>query len=414
MNHGLLDINDCELQLWHGDRHIESPGYALLSGNRYEFGNAAVRAARLRPRDVNTRYWWQLNTEALQPRLGPARHTGDLVHAHLQALYHEAGRPAELVLAVPGSMQRAQLSLLLGIINECPFNAVGLVHRSALLASLSPPSERLWHLELQLHQALLSEVVADGSHVRIEHSLPLPGFGLLSLQEALASKAAAAFVRQTRFDPRHQAATEQVLYDALPALLAELATAGEANVDVGGYLARVGRRELEHITEALCRRVAEQVAGAPVIADARVALLPGVAGALPDLQFLAAEDPLQAAAAHGESLVQRRGHLDFITRLPGLGAKERQATGPAAAAVAAIPAATHLLEGGIARPLNGAGVALAAGWTLEHVGGAWRLRGGAGNVRVNQADYEPGRQLAAGDTIHIDGASPMTLIAVQD
>jgi len=417
MSHALLDINDCQLQLWHGATHIESPGYALLNGSSYAFGGAALGAARLRPRDVNTRFWWQLSTEALQPKLGPARHTGDLVHAHLNALYSDAGRPGEILLAVPGSMQRDQLSLLLGIINECPFNAVGLVHRSALLGSLFAPGERLFHLELQLHQALLSEVVGDGADVRIERSVPLPGAGLLALQETLVKVVADAFVRQTRFDPRRQAATEQVLYDALPGVLAALDQSNETNVEVGGYLARISQRDIEHIADALTRRVAEQAAGEKIIADARISLLPGMGREIKELTFLAADDLRAAAEAHGHSLVQRSDHLDFVTRLPSLG---KRATGtltpepaPAAEPEQRRSAATHLLEEGVARALNGQGEALAAGWSLTRADNGWLLAGGDGEVHINEEAHRPGQLLDTGDTIQIHGAAPVTLIAVE-
>src|SRR6187551_768508 len=116
MSIGLLDLHDSNLQLWHQDTRVQSPGYALLQGKAYQFGAPARAAARLQPRNINTRYWWQLSTEALQPAFGPARHTGDLVHAHLQQLHQEANRPDEILFAVSGSMQREQLALLLGIV----------------------------------------------------------------------------------------------------------------------------------------------------------------------------------------------------------------------------------------------------------------------------------------------------------
>ena len=37
----LLDILDTNLQLWHGDTHVQSPGYALLRDNDYLFGATA-------------------------------------------------------------------------------------------------------------------------------------------------------------------------------------------------------------------------------------------------------------------------------------------------------------------------------------------------------------------------------------
>ena len=47
MRIALLDINDCGLQLWHGDTHLQSPGYALLDDQQYRFGAPARAAARL-------------------------------------------------------------------------------------------------------------------------------------------------------------------------------------------------------------------------------------------------------------------------------------------------------------------------------------------------------------------------------
>ena len=58
MTPALLDINDSNLQLWHGDLHLQSPGYALLRGGQYVYGIDARAAARLEPRNINTRYWW--------------------------------------------------------------------------------------------------------------------------------------------------------------------------------------------------------------------------------------------------------------------------------------------------------------------------------------------------------------------
>ena len=90
MSIGLLDINDSNLQLWHRDTMCKAPAMPCCRG-RSTVRRAGPRRARLQPRDINTRYWWQLSTEALQPALGPARHTGDLVHAHLQALARRGG-----------------------------------------------------------------------------------------------------------------------------------------------------------------------------------------------------------------------------------------------------------------------------------------------------------------------------------
>ena len=411
----LLDINDSNLQLWHGNTHLQSPGYALLVERQYRFGNPARAAARLQPRDINTRYWWQLSTETLQPALGPARHTGDLVHAQLQELHREGGQPQEILMAVSGSMQRDQLALLLGIVQQCPFAAVGLVHRSVALGSLHGAAGRLFHLEIQLHQAVISELAQRDGKVELLRSLPLPGAGLLQVQEKLVEIIATAFIRQTRFDPRRKAITEQQLYDALPDALRALIRDGETNIEVNGYRAGVNRVELQAAGQRLFSSAREAIgapqAGDRVIADPVAGLLPGLAAQLPGFELLAADSVRNALELHLERLVQRGQSLSFVTTLPALAA----APMPTAAAVVPAPvtpprpAATHLLQGRRALPLAGAGCSLGQGWSLQHTAAGWRLHGAGATVLVNGAAPAADQLLGGGDRIRI-GSDPEYLL----
>ena len=404
----LLDINDCILQLWGSGPVQQSPGYALLEGNDYLFGNNARGCARLQPRNINNRYWWQLSVEPLQPALGPARHTADLVHAHLQRLHAEAGQPAELLLACPGSMQREQLSLLLGIVQQCPFDVVGLVNRSALLGSLHGGPGRLFHLELQLHQALLTELSQSGDDMVVQRSVPLPGCGLLQLQERLVEVIASAFIRQTRFDPRRKADTEQRLYDALPQALRTLTAGGEANVEVNGYRARVVAADMSSCGQRLFTAAAETMGSLSpadrLIVDPLVALLPDMANKLPQAQVAAADALWQAAQQHGEQLLNRNGALSFLNALPCLAADnngpiEPQALEPIAPPPLAQP--THFLCGATAKPLR-TGTQLAPGLELSQVDQQWHLRGnghinGQPLVELQSVGVGVGDQVTAAD-----------------
>jgi hypothetical protein len=424
MSIALLDINDCNLQLWHSGSHLQSPGYALLAGGQYRFGNPARAAARLQPRDINTRYWWQLSTEPLQPALGPARHTGDLVHAQLQELHREGGKPDEILVAVSGSMQRDQLALLLGIAQQCPFSAVGLVNRSVALGSLHATGARLFHLEVQLHQAVITELANRDGRVELQRTLPLPGCGLLQLQEKLVEIIAAGFIRQTRFDPRRKAATEQQLYDALPDALRALGQSGETNLEVNGYRARVVRGELLEAGHRLFTGMTEAMGtlqpGDRIIADPVAGLLPGLTEQLPRLELLAADSVRQALHQHLDLLVQREQALSFVTALPSLvDAEEPEAPATVQAPAEQSPAepvrlppANHLLQGHTARPLASAGTALEQGWEIHRSGPGWQLRGGAGEALVNGKPYQPGQHLGAGDSISIAGGQSLVLIEV--
>jgi len=425
MSIGLLDINDSNLQLWHGDHRVQSPGYALLQGQQYLFGVPARAAARLQPRDINTRYWWQLSTEGLQPALGPARHTGDLVHAHLRQLHTEAQQPDEVLLAVSGSMQHDQLALLLGIVEQCPFAAVGLVNRSVALGSLYSRGERLFHLEIQLHQAVLSELVTRDDLVELQRNVPLPGCGLLQLQERLVELIAAAFVRQTRFDPRRQAATEQQLYDALPATLQALRSSAETNVDVNGYRARISGNELEAAGKRLFDSVRESMGilrpDDQVIADPIAALLPGLAGEFPMLDILQTDDMRRALQSHEGQLVQREQALNFVTILPRLKESQIAEATPASASLATKDAPreerasqpTHLLQNHVARQLTNTPMVMANGWELFHSEQGWQLRGSGSAPHVNGHEYHPGQILGTGDSVSCAGVATITLIEVE-
>ena len=420
MSIGLLDLNDSNLQLWHQDGRVQSPGYALLQGGEYRFGAPARAAARLQPRDINTRYWWQLSTDILQPALGPARHTGDLAHAHLLQLHQEAKHPEEVLLAVPGSMRHEQLALLLGIVQQCPFAAVGLVNRSVAVGSLYSQCERLFHLEIQLHQALITELAARDNAIELQRTTPLPGCGLLQLQERLVEIIAAEFVRQTRFDPRRKAATEQQLYDALPAALRALQGRVETNVDVNGYQARISALPLQAAGQRLFDSARAAMGFARpddrVIADPLAALLPGLAGAFAGLDILAADDIYRALCLHQDRLVQREQALHFVTALPCLGEKMFPAAAPSAAphAAAVKPASrpTHLLYQHVARPLTESGTPLWDGWELYRGSEGWQLRGAGTAARVNGAPYRHGQVLLSGDAIAIGAGDAAVLIEV--
>ena len=424
MSLALLDINDSNLQLWHGDTHLQSPGYAMLEGGGYQFGQAAREAARLRPREVNTRYWWQLSTEALQPAMGPARHTADLVHAHLQALHREGGQPGEVLLAVSGSMQRDQLSLLLGIVQQCPFDAVGLVNRSVALGSLYGGG-RLFHLEIQLHQSVISELEAHSGTVDLGRTVPLPGCGLLQLQERLVERVAAAFIRQTRFDPRRKAVTEQALYDALPAALRVLSTDAETSLEINGYRARVSAAELAEAGQPLFDS-AQDVMGVlrpddHFLADPLAGLLPGLADRFPRLDVMHPLAVRDALRHHQERLVEREQALSFVTSLPCLELQvaprgemlAESATN--ARPKKAQPEPTHILRGARAERLDANGTALGGGCTLMHDTGGWRISGDGPTPLVNGKEYEPGQRLACGDRVHFaPGGAEALLIEVPE
>ncbi|MEQ8802082.1 MAG: hypothetical protein RLP45_08595, partial [Haliea sp.] len=303
-----------------------------------------------------------------------------------------------------------------------PFDAVGLVNRSVALASLHAADGPLFHLEIQLHQALLSELRAENGTVTFQRATALPASGLLQLQERVVEAAATAFIRQTRFDPRRRAETEQQLYDALPTVLQQLQQSNEASLTVNGYHARIARGDLEAASTTLASSVSSALgeSGVTLLLDPLTALLPGLRERLSGTLLHAADLP-RALAAHEALLVQRSEALVFVNSLPQLGGQrtsdaESAAPTPAAAAAQPVPPQpTHLLQGSRARPLLADGASLGDGWSLlQGENGHWRLHAarGAGVLERNGQPARDSEVVASGDRLRLPDGTDALLITV--
>ena len=171
--------------------------------------------------------------------LGPPFPTGlravDLVYGHLESLWCEAkARTSEVVLAVPGVYDERQLGRLVGITQALGLPVSGAVD-SALAASAGFTGERLLHVDLGQRRALVTQIRQGTALVR-ERVAVIDRWGMDELHEAQMRGAAQAFVTQARFDPLHDAVTEQALFDRLPGWTAALERAEgvAAALSVGG------------------------------------------------------------------------------------------------------------------------------------------------------------------------------------
>ncbi|MCZ6828667.1 MAG: hypothetical protein O7F73_03630 [Gammaproteobacteria bacterium] len=390
----LLDINDFGLGLWRGgEQLLYSPGYAYLQGRDYQYGESARGQARLHPREINHRFWWQLNTEPLQPGFGPARHSADLAHGHLLDLHQLSGRPERLILAVPGSMQREQLSLLLGIIEQCPFAAAGLVDRAIASVGDTPLAADSYYLELQLHQALLTRMTSSGERVQREAVTPIPGCGWLAVQDSMAQAIADAFIRQTRFDPRRKAATEQRLYNQLPQILEQLASQREYNLELDGHRVRLDQGGLAESCGKHYQRILQALTdpGVQLLLDPAIVLLPGLDAHFSNTVSLAAGSLSHSVEKHRGLITAENGDIHFITSLP--------ATTMAPAPVPAPEAAPTPAQ----EPSR---------YRIEYAAGRYTLYPGAGQPpQVNGTAVTAPLQLRAGDVLDAGKGEVLQLVA---
>jgi hypothetical protein len=218
-----LEINDAGLVLARdGNLVAEEPGCAMLDGREPQTGAAAAARLRLQPLYAETRHWQELGTAAL-PRPMPAAKTyAEVAYAQLARLAGGlSGAAGDTLFAVPAWYSREQLAVLLGVAQEAGLRAVGLVDAAVAAAALEPVPAAAVQLELTLHRAVVTVLEHTGELRRARYEL-LPQHGWVALQQSWVNMVAAAFVRKTRFDPLHEAASEQRLWDGLPGWIAAL------------------------------------------------------------------------------------------------------------------------------------------------------------------------------------------------
>lgn len=406
----LLDCNDASLRLWQDGEETWSPGIAWFADGRYIFGELAWQQARRAPRDINNRFWHRLSTQPLSPALGPARHTADLVHAHLEALLGDLG--GDVTLAIPGAMEAGQLSLLLGILQTLPATATQVVHRSALIGAAMGQS--CAHVELHLHQASITAVTIENGRAIAGETQLMPGHGLLGLMDDLAERIGEQFVAQTRFDPQRRAETEQALYEQIPSLLRSLAAQGEVSCTVEGHTARIAADALRPVGAAFSRALVPLLpaTSSHVALDTLLSGLPGLQLDQP-VSTVGADTITSSAASmtppEGELIFQREAPCQTVAPASAPAAASLEANHAESAQPSTAPAATHQLIAGHATPLL-IGAQIAEGVVVSGPSQVTIEPGAA--AQLNHQPTEGVISLRADDRIHASGVE-VHFIAVE-
>jgi hypothetical protein len=357
-----------------------SPGIAMLDGNELLVGAQAVSRSRLKPRWVVSRFWDRLDVEPLgRPFPRQLRHA-DLVHVHLAEVWRhlQGGEDSRIdsqsavVLTVPGFYRRRQLGLLLGIGRACGIPIASMVDSAVAACTEMAEAARLLHVEVLLHRVVVSELQRREKLVRqrVESDQDT---GLLAIQDLWAELIASRFVQQTRFDPFHQGATEQDLYDKLPQWVDEIDREGGAMVVLEHrgkiYHAEVSKEELQGsvraaygVIVARVRAVSSTGSRPLLVLSDRVSRLPGLRreleeGVGAEAVMLAPAAAVEGALRHQHRFVEPgEQRVDFVSELP-LPQTAGQSLDWSETEVGEVPSEvrmqspTHLLHEGVAYPI---------------------------------------------------------------
>jgi hypothetical protein len=383
-----LELIDAALVLAHQrgesvDIVADAPGVAILEDQATLTGAEALQRVRVKPLLANTNFWRALSTQPLTRPSRVASTTADVAFAQAEQILGRYKRDNEaILLAVPAGYSREQLGLLLGVINETGVPVAGLVDAALAACSREPSPARILHLDLELHQALLTVLeYSGGEHTGLKRSRYEIALrhGLLGIQQSMVQFIAENFVRKTRFDPLHDAATEQRLVDQLPAWLSELQQAETITLSF-----QFGERELQleieraqlieaaelHYAELLRLVQGARVAGMPIElrVSQRVAALPGLLDRFKTLRDCAIQVLPPAAAALGALQYQTaiRRSADSLALVYQLPVPRAETEDVLATDVEATPAQlrpTHVLFQGRAWSISDR--PLTIGWAVE-------------------------------------------------
>jgi hypothetical protein len=321
----LIELRDHDLRVRSEQELLaRAPGFANIAGKAPVFGDAARRQARLYPREHFNQFWSQLSLDPLAVKNRHFRHAADLAYGQLADLTRAYGLEHGAIIAVPSSWTRAQLAVLLGIVKQCSFKVAGLIDLSVLMAAGSPAADSVI-LDLQLHQAVLTRLRKENGVLVKESVVTVPYAGLLALQEAWTGLVTEEFIRQSRFDPLHNAETDQFIHDNLEpwiaSTLAQDSVALEINLKGTLHQARLTRAQLEQRAQTVYARIAKELAaltGSETVLHVAASQLhlPGFLQRFPGAVALDDEATMALCLKHVEHIQRPDHNLQFITRLP--------------------------------------------------------------------------------------------------
>jgi hypothetical protein len=363
-----IELNDAALVAYGSNGMLgidagREPGYAAVNDGLPCFGSAAFCQARLRPRNTWNRFWREISSAPLPAAVGPCATSADLVHAHLQSLWNGwSDGVTGVIFVVPGYWSQEQLGLLLGIAEELAIPVIGMVDATVAATRCHYEADDLLDIDVSLHDLTVTRVRQDGG-VSLDIRKSIDGIGIERLERVCVEHIATCFLRQTRFDPLHDANSEQALYDRLGEWLRLLQRSDSvtATLERGGeeYQVRVKRDDLvaalTTFIEPLMQQVRSRLTAGQTVAvqvSDRLAGFPGIIDAfarIPQVMTFVLEPAAAARGALSRSgqFVKGNGGVTFKTTLQwDLAAAEMTLTGNSVSSEQSQDDPTHILHRG--------------------------------------------------------------------
>ncbi|MDG2108257.1 MAG: FHA domain-containing protein [Woeseiaceae bacterium] len=246
-------FNDAEIVVVDNERILyREPGFALLEDDHLITGAEAYANASIKPRRIQNHYWSDLRSEPLPDRHFHHLSAADLVSRQLEQIWKRIAKKGDqLAIAVPAYMSNENVGLLLGIATELNIPVIAICHAAACATRRHYEHAVPVHIDLGLHSSSMTRLIQEGQ-VLVDRSIIIEDNGLLLLYENWLKIFAETFVQQSRFDPLHNAVSEQTLQDKIPdwLMLASSASTVQLEMEHEGINHQAEIKSLELITAA--------------------------------------------------------------------------------------------------------------------------------------------------------------------
>ena len=324
----VIEINDSNIRV--GDETgivFQSPGFALVTEDKLEVGEFAERQSRIQPTNSFSKYWYELNLEPIS-HSSKVRHHADLAYAQLMHLAEAADITQDVIFSVPGNFSQDQLAILLGLARQTNFSPIGFVN-SALADSIQATHKKQsLHVDIQLHQVVITTIVITEAYFKVENVVQLPGVGMQNFMNLMMQVATDLFIDQCRFNPQHDATSEQDLYNVLLSWLSVHEEGRTVQLELQSndkaHLAKLPWEKLTAVLDRYYRKINEQISAIAVGREIQLILseclsrLPGFLRTIPsDLQYEVASGCQGAKACidHQKLIGSKDGEITLIEKL---------------------------------------------------------------------------------------------------
>ena len=302
-------------------------------------GTNAWNAVRRYPTATSTRHLGSLLGEPVATDRSIALVAAELV----RRLAAQAPMSGESVwIVAPARASQRGLSAVLAIARNLSLPVDGFVDAAVASVSALGLERSAIVLEIGMHHIAATYADRDGAQVRRRRTALTERGGLMAFYQGWLELVSATMVRRTRFDPLHDAATEQQLFDSLATWAREAALEGSVRAALNKGAARfevtLTRDQFAQVGQPLHREIARLLhelrpAGAPLtlVVPSMIAHLPGLRDELEqfgDCELVGIPDGFAAAVTSRLDLPQRASEdpVRLLRRLPS-SAQEQSGAG---------------------------------------------------------------------------------------